>query len=481
MLDSVFRRWSLEWQALGDLIARHALVWRTAWAQRSLLDRPAPSPEEAQFLPAALALQDTPVSPAPRVAMGLLVMFLLLTLAWSIWGQIDIVAVGQGKVVPNGRTKVVQPLEAATIKSIHVKEGQAVRAGDLLVELDSTVVTADSERVAIEVTAAQLQLARGQELLTALESGRPPRLPASRHLDAVRQQEAQRFLDGQYAEYLSRIARADADIKRREAELSTTRALVEKLERTLPIVSQRATDYRALVDQAFASQHGFLEHEQARIEMEVDLMAQRHRLREIAAAKQEAEAMRATVKAETRRAALDSMEQAQQRLDALAQERLKAEQRGRLTRLLAPVDGTVQQLALHTEGGVVTPAQALLLVVPSGQPVEVEGVFENRDVGFLRPGMPVEVKVETFPFTKYGTVPAKLVNVSHDAVSDERRGLIYTARIQLERDTIEVDGTDVKLMPGMVVSAEVKTGRRRVIEYLLSPLMQHTRESLRER
>lgn len=475
------QHWKLQLQAFIDLVSRHVAIWRAAWAQRRELDRPRLSREEAQFLPAALALQDTPVSPAPRVAMGLVVAFLLLALAWSIWGEIDVVAVGQGKVVPSGRTKVVQPLEVATIKAIHVTEGQSVKAGDLLVELDPTASAADAERVALEQEAATLQLARGRALLVALENGRPPRLSDLPGVAARRRQEAQRLLDGQFAEIQSRAARADAEIARREAEGRSTRALVQKLEHTLPIATQRAQDYRALVDQAFASQHGFLQHEQARIEMEADLTAQRHRLQEIAAALQEAKALREAVTAEIRRSTLDSMEEAKQRIDGMAQELLKAEQRARQTRLLAPVDGTVQQLAVHTEGGVVTPAQALLMLVPSDQPIEVEAVFENRDVGFLRPGMPVEVKIETFLFTKYGTVPAELTNVSHDAVNDERRGLIYTARIQLSRPNIEVDDVDVRLTPGMAVSVEVKTGRRRVIEYFLSPLIQHTRESLRER
>ena len=475
------QRWKLQLQAFIDLVSRHVTIWRAVWAQRKELDRPRLSPEEAQFMPAALALQDSPVSPAPRVAMGLLVAFLLLVLAWSIWGEIDVVAVGQGKVVPSGRTKVVQPLEVATIKAIHVTEGQSVKAGDLLVELDPTASAADSERVALEQEAAALQLARGHALLVALENGRPPRLSALPAVASRRLQEAQRLLNSQFAEIQSRVAQADAEIARREAEGRSTRALVQKLEHTLPIATQRAQDYRALVDQAFASQHGFLQHEQARIEMEADLTAQRHRLQEIAAALQEAKALREAVTAEIRRTTLDSMEEAKQRIDAMTQELLKAKQRARQTRLLAPVDGTVQQLAVHTEGGVVTPAQALMMLVPSELPIEVEAVFENRDVGFLRPGMPVEVKVETFLFTKYGTVPAELTTVSHDAVNDERRGLIYTARIQLSRASIEVDNVDVRLAPGMAVSVEVKTGRRRVIEYFLSPLIQHTRESLRER
>lgn len=471
----------LQWQALRELLGRHRAVWRQVWARRAELDALPRPAHETQFLPAALALQETPVSPAPRVAMGLIVAFLLIALLWATFGRIDVVAVGQGKVVPSDRTKTVQPLEAATVKAIHVHDGQFVRAGEVLIELDPTAPTADADRLAAEHTAALLQLVRGQALLAALDGSGAPGLPPLKGVDPTRRQEAARLLQGQYAEYQTRHERVAADTARREAEWRATQDLVRKLEQTLPIATQRAQDYRKLVDQSFVSNHGYLEQEQAPIEMAADLAAQRNRLQEIASSLDEARAQQRALTAETRRTALDSIEQAQQRLDALAQERIKADARGRLTRLTSPVDGMVQQLAAHTEGGVVTPAQPLMVVVPADQPLEVEAFFENKDIGFLRQGQVAEVKVETFPFTKYGTLHAELASVSHDAISDERRGLIYASRVRLARTSLDVDGTEVRLSPGMAVTVEVKTGQRRVIEYFLAPLLRHTDESLRER
>lgn len=471
----------LQWQAWGDLLARHRAVWRHAWANRAALQPTERTRQETEFLPAALALQDTPVSPAPRWAMGLIVAFVLLALLWATFGRMDVVAVGQGKVVPSSRTKTIQPLETATVKAILVRDGQQVRAGDVLIELDPTAPLADSDRLGAEHVSASLQLERGQALLRALEGGGPPSLPALPGVPPERRLEAVRLLMSQHAEHQSRRDRVAADLARREAEWRTTQAMVRKLEQTLPIATQRAQDYRDLVNKAFVSNHGYLEQEQARIEMEADLAAQRNRLQEIAAALDEARAQQRALTAEVRRSTLDSIEQAQQRLDALAQERIKADLRGRLTRLTSPVDGTVQQLAVHTEGGVVTPAQALLVVVPSDQPLEVEAFFENKDIGFLRQGQTAAVKVETFQFTKYGTLDAELASVSHDAISDEQRGLIYASRVRMARTSVVVDGAEVRLSPGMAVTVEVKTGNRRVIEYFLAPLLQHTSESLRER
>jgi hemolysin D len=149
--------------------------------------------------------------------------------------------------------------------------------------------------------------------------------------------------------------------------------------------------------------------------------------------------------------------------------------------LTTPIDGVVQQLAVHTVGGVVTPAQHLLLVVSQDHPVEVEAQVENKDVGFVKEEQPVEIKVETFPFTLYGTIPGRVLTVSDDAAAIEKVGLIYPTRVSMDRGTIHVEGKQVNLTPGMAVTVEIKTGRRRIIEYLLSPLLKSVRESMRER
>jgi hemolysin D len=159
----------------------------------------------------------------------------------------------------------------------------------------------------------------------------------------------------------------------------------------------------------------------------------------------------------------------------------KAGKRADLQRLIAPIDGVVQQLAVHTVGGVVTPAQELLIVVSQDHPVEVAAQVENKDVGFVKNGQIVEIKIETFPFTLYGTIPGTVLSVSDDAAPIDKVGLVYPTRVSMDRSTIVVEGKEVTLSPGMAVTVEIKTGQRRVIEYLLSPLVKSVKESLRER
>lgn len=472
---------SLRLQAFADLLARYGAVFRHAWRERKQFDTPPRLAHEAQFLPAALELQETPVSPAPRIAMWLLIAFAVVALLWAVFGHMDVVATAHGRIVPSDRTKVIQPFDTATVKAIHVIDGQAVKAGEVLVELDATSTGADTTRIANDLLTARLQAARARAMLDALASGRLPVLERIPDAATERLAQERRILDGQHGEYQARLARIDADIAKREAELASTREIVAKLEQTAPIAKRRAQDFKDLVGRNFISEHGYLEKEQLRIEQEADLATQRSRLKELAASLQEGRSQRIALVAETKRLALDSLNEAEQKTTSYRQELIKAESRGRLMTLTAPVDGTVQQLAVHTVGGVVTEAQQLMMVVPKDNPIEIEAFVENKDIGFVNPGQDAVVKIETFPFTKYGTIEAKVVSVSSDAVNDEKRGLIFPARVLPDRTTLQVENKTVNLTPGMAVTVEVKTAQRRVIEYFLAPLLQYKDESLRER
>ena len=468
-------------RAIGQLLARYRAAFAHAWQHRRRGDQPVFTTAEAQFLPAALALQEAPTPAAPRVALWLVITFAAIALLWASFGRIDIVATAMGKIVPNDRSKVVQPMGTATVVKIHVTDGQSVKAGDALVDLDATEATADLDKVVNELSLSRLQVAQGEAMLTALESGQRPNLARIAGVPDTQWTDARRQLEGQYDEHSAKLSRISAETERREAELQSTRQIVARLEQTAPIATRRAADYKDLMEKNFVSKHGYLEREQVRIEQEGELAVQRNRLIELDAALRESRQQRAAAVAELRRAALDSIKEGQQKVAALQQDRLKADKRTQFMRLVAPVDGTVQQLVIHTVGGVVTEAQALMVIVPQGEGVEIEAFVQNRDVGFVFEGQEVAVKVESFPYTKYGTVLGRVISVSQDAVNDEKRGLIFPALIRLERSTIRVGEKDIKLAPGMAVSAEIKTGTRRVIEYFLSPLMEYASESLKER
>jgi hemolysin D len=323
----------------------------------------APAPAALEFLPAALEVQETPPLRAARLILWTILAAISAALAWSVLAQVNVVAVAPGRIVPSGKSKTIQAVESGRVRAIRVADGQRVRAGDVLIELDSSISEAD--------------------------------------VDAMRER-------------------------------------VTKLEKTLPLVRQRVTGARRLDAQGLIAHTQLLELEEQRIASEQDLAAMREEL-------------------------------------------IKVRERNQWQTLRAPVGGHVQQLAVHTVGAVVTAAQPLMVIVPDGDALEVEAQVLNKDRGFVRSGQGVVVKVDTFPFTRYGALRGLLLDVGEDAVQHETLGLIYNARVQIERATMQIDGREVALVPGMTVSVEVDTGKRRVVDYFLSPLEQHFDESLRER
>ncbi len=486
--------------AVAGLLGRYASVFAHAWRGRAQLAGLPRSEDELAFLPAALSLQDTPVHPAPRRAAVLLMALFAAAIAWAILGRVDIVAVAPGRIIVSERTKLVQPLERSVVKRVLVKDGDHVLAGQALVELDPTSAHADKTSVQEQLKSARSDVARARSLQGALHDrqGAAPAGPAlvavatadaDQSLPAMAWSSAERRvvelqLAAEWSDIAARLARIDAETARRRAEITTAQEMVAKLDSTLPLIHQREQDLKALSAQGFIASHAGQDRTRERIEMERDLATQRARLLESVATLRESETTRTAYLAETRRGLSERQAQAELRLQQSRQEHAKAVQRERLTVLSAPVSGVVQQLATHTAGGVVTEAQPLMVIVPEGAhdaQVVVEVTLENKDIGFVNTGQAAQIKLETFVFTRYGTVPATVQLVTADAVNDDKRGAIFPARLVLARNHIAVDGKQIRLSPGMNVTAEIKIGQRRVIEYLLSPIQRMGSEGLRER
>jgi len=471
---------------LLSLLRRYRDVFAAAWANRVALAGPRRLADEAAFLPAALSLEDTPAHPAPRRAALAICLLFVVAVAWAVLGHVDIVAVASGRIVVSDRTKTLQPLETSVVKHVFVKDGDSVKAGQVLVELDSTNAAADTASIREQLRSASSEAQRTTALMDALRQGTPPILGTEEPAGASPPKTAdaastQAQLQAEWADITAKLAKLDAELARRRAEISTVRELVAKLEATLPIARAREADFRSLTEQGFVSAHAGQDRTRERIEQERDLATQHARLQEAQAALNEATQSRAAYAAETQRLLRDRHMQADLKRQQLIQELGKNEQRSRLMQLTAAVAGTVQQVAIHTEGGVVTPAQVLMVIVPKDADMTAEVVIDNKDIGFVNAGDTAQVKLETFPFTRYGTIEATVKSVTADAVNDEKRGAIFPATLALRRSTIDVDGKRINLAPGMNVTAEIKTGKRRVIEYLLSPVQKTLHESLGER
>ena len=457
--------------------------------------------EELAFLPAALEIVETPPSPIGRTIGATIILLFCAALVWAWWGTIDIVASATGKIVPSGRTKVIQPFETGVVRSIRVQDGQAVKAGDVLIELDPTVNAAERDHLHNDLLAEQLNIAR---LRAALAGGddRVADFTPPADADPVLISTQRQLLLSQVNEHRAKIAALARQQAQKEAEQATTAATIHKLETMIPVIQQRVDIRKTLMDKELGSKITYFETLQLLVEQQGELSVQKSHLHEAEAAVAAIRETRGQAVAEYRHTLSDELAKAEQKANGLTQDLIKAEQKTRLQLLTAPVDGVVQQLAIHTVGGVVTPAQSLLVVVPSDSRLEIEAMVSNRDIGFVHPGQEAEIKIDTFNFTRYGLLHGQVLSVSQDAVirdrqqdrSDDRglgtqndtsepkgQELNYSARISLDRTQMQIDDRMVNLSPGMAVTVEIKTGSRTMLSYLLSPLLRYRQEALRER
>jgi hemolysin D len=466
---------------VADEVIARARSWleprARAWLEprvRSMLE-----PDASEFAPAAVEIQSRPPAPLGRAIAIAIMAFMAAFVLWAVWAQFDVVATAAGKVVPSGRVKIVQPLEPGIVKAIHVRDGQAVKQGEVLIELDPTTTQADRTRLTHEVMEAKIDLQR----LIALSSGKSEieHLPPDADARIVATQ--QQLLAARLAEYQQRMGAAATDVIRRRAEAQAIATTAQKLRSTLPLLEKRLAMKESLAKQKYMSELSLIESRLEVVNQHKDLEAQMHRLREAQAALSVAEQQLVQAEAEFRAKVFGELAEAAKRLETATQDLIKAEQRTQQQTLVAPVAGIVQQLAVHTVGGVVTSAQPLLTVVPEGTSFEVEAQVLNRDIGFLRAGQRVAVKLDAFEYTKYGHIDGTIQWVGTDAVADQKMGLVYPVRITLASNELpnRVGGVRALIGAGMTATADIMINKRRAYEYFLSPLLRYKAESLRER
>jgi hemolysin D len=465
----------MSWQhrkgAMKDLFARYQSVFGFWWSQREQLKSPELRAHELEFLPATLSLQVAPVSPAGRWVARIILGLLVIVLLWSVLGKIDIIVNGQGKVIASGRTKTIASVEIAKVTAIHVAEGDSVKAGDLLLELDARGPDSERNKADLERQLGLLQMERSKALLEAIRTNTAPVLASLEGVDVALFESEAKHVTDQWNDYVAKRNRISSQIKR----YAQAHALA----------ARRAIDYQALAKDRDVSTHAYLEKEQARVDLEGQL--------------EDAKTQLVALTAETRKTAQDDLHQATRLWSDSTQDAKKAAARSDLLKLYTPVDGVVQQLAVHTINGVVPATQPLMLIVPDQRTVELEAYIDNKDVGFLKEGDIAHVKLDAYDFTKYGTIPAVVTHVSQDSVdfsgngtgqlanktspskAEGTKNLLYAIKVKLQQQTIAIEGRTMPILPGMSGTVEIKTGERRVIEYVLSPLIATSSESLHER
>jgi hemolysin D len=462
-----------------NALVHHWRVARTALAEETARTALRLAPKEPDFLPAALSVIERPVSPTARVTAWVLLAGLAATLAWISGGKVDIVASAQGRILPVDDVKLVQAANTGVVRRIYVHDGDTVHKGEPLIDLDPTVSTAEETQAEKALLAADLDVARNQAIAEALDgqgvrftppAGTPPEVALTQR----------RLIEAQVAQ--SEAAAASLSAARASA-LSDAQAASDQVRtygETLPVLDRELAAMHGLEGKGYAPGLKLLELErQQHSEAGQRDVAQAQQARSLSEARKFGQQMDQS-REQARQTALSDLAKAQSEAMLRQEELTKARQKSHLQRLTAPVDGTVQQLSIHTVGGVVEAVRTLMVVVPNGA-LTVEAKVLNKDVGFVRPGQRAVVKLEPFPFTRYGAIPGRIDAVSPDSVDDRKAGPVYVARISLLRTTINRGDRIVPLGPGMAVTADIQTGRRSILSYLVSPINRARLEAARER
>lgn len=490
-------------------LKNHWTVLKMSWREQNEARHQQRPRAEHEFLPAAQELMEKPPSPGLRWLLLGTCIFFVIAVAWACFGRVDVVAVASGKTIPSGSAKLIQPMEIGTVRAIHVRNGQYVRAGELLVELDPTLVTADEAQSTQTLATARVLQARNDALLDHL-AGRPARFvaPDGTPTSIVRME--QQLISNAVAEYDGEMAGLRQQRAEKSAELMAAQAEIAKLHEALPYIDKQMEARKELAAKGYFSTLKLLEYEQARAEHIRNIDVQNANAARARASISEIDAQMIRLRGSFGKAAANDLAQAADKAGLAGEELRKSERRRQLQQLRSPVDGVVQQLAISTIGGVVQPAQSVMVIVPctgrGGPPdpmncastVEVEAMVQNKDIGFVRTGQRVAVKLEAFNFTDYGLVEGVVDTISRDAIdtgrgasesrdkqpaNDQPQGLVYAARIRLLCGAGEQRRSPLcdRVQPGMQAQAEIKTGTRRIIQYLLSPLAKAVDEAGRER
>lgn len=430
---------------------------------------------ELEFLPEYLAILERSPSRTARLFIAAIMLITTSALAWATWGKVDIIASASGRLMVQDGSKTIQAPELGEVIRITVQDGQPVQQGEVLIELNPTSAQAEQQRLRELLRTADLEVARVSALLTETPFIAPDGLSQERI------NEAREHLAGEQLSYQAQLQTLRSQIEQNLYRQQVFQQIITDSQALINNAEQRLAGRQALLEKNYYPKLEYLELQKELIELKRDISETRASIAQLESEQQNLQQQLNQIRLERRKALLDRLSDGRNQQRDLRQQLVQASENARRLRILAPVSGVVQQLSVHTLGAVVQPAQALLVIVPDNASLDAEVMILNKDIGFVQVGQQVELKIESFPFTRYGTVKGQLRTISQDAAELDNVGLVYPARIDLSTTQIHRDEQNIPLAAGMRITAEIKTGDRRIIDYLLSPLQEYQSEALRER
>jgi len=436
--------------------------------------------DETDFLPAALEIIERPVSPTARMTSWVLMIALVISITWATFGRLDIVVSAPGQVSPSEDVKIIQAADTGVVRAIHVHDNQSVRAGQPLIDLDPTVSAADVRQVEEGYEAAALDAARARAMLSALD-GHGLRFvpPAGTPADVVSTQVA--LAAAELEAIVGASSMHGADRRVAQAARAEARLRAVKLSESVAIVAQEVAANAELLSKGYVSKLRFLElqRQQSALIRDRDIAFETSRKADAQIASADGTLRQAN--GDARAKVLSALAKSETEVRLRREELVRVRHRTGLQRLVSPIDGMVSQLAVHTVGGVIELAKPIMVVVPSAGRLIGQVKIPTRDAGFVRVGQPVAVKLAAFPFTRYGTARGRVESISPDSIHDDTLGLVFIARIAVERRISGRGGQPIALTPGMEITADIRTGRRSIMNFLVSPLQEVLLKAGRER
>lgn len=433
--------------------------------------------EDREFLPPAVEILETPPSPAGRVLIYVIISLFVIALAWACLGEIDEVVVAEGKIIPTGYTKTLQSEDKGIVNKINVKNGDHVTAGQVLMTLDPTVTEADLNSLKKDLAYYELNLER----VMAELANKPFVVTPGKAYEEKDKLQQLSLYNSRIAEKTARINYYDAQINQKQDAVIINKAALHKNEQLLLIARDKEAGVTELYKNNAIGHFTVLQYRSERIELEQNVAMGKAQLSAAITDVNAIQQAKAQYIAEWNMKLQEEMLDFRKEYNRLKESERKAELKNRLIEIKAPVDGSVHQLEIHTLGAIVTEAQALMQIVPDGTAMEVESFIANKDVGFVHPGMEVGVKIETYNFQKFGVLKGKVKEISPDAIEDKERGRVFRVMVSLDEDALHYDNKKLKAYPGMSVSAEIKTRKKKVIDFFLEPFQTYKSEALRER
>jgi len=430
---------------------------------------------EHEFKPILAEIQDKPPNPLGRLFLWILLTLMVLVIAWMYFAKVDVVVSARGKVVPDGDLKVLQPFEIGVIRKILVKEGDYVKEGQVLVEIDPTVEVADIQGKERNLFFHKLTNRRVKAILSGKE------FLAS---DVTTESQLQTNLYRVQKEHLKASLKAkEKEIEEIKKVIYSLKEEISKLNHLMNVVLEEEEKLKALVIAGSVAEAKYREKVKERLNLEREISLKKNQVEEYMLRLERVMHEIDTIKSEFSEKLLVEAGSSLQQENLLTSEITAVKFKKSKRFITSPVNGYVHLIAVKTVGGIITPAQPLISIVPENTPLVVKAFVLNKDIGFIKPDHNVIVKVDTYDFQKYGTLKGKVKIVSPFSVEDREIGVDgYPVYIKLDSSELKTkDGKIYKIKPGMTVLAEINTGKRRVIELILFPFVKYIDEGLKVR